>query len=383
MLTPQEDTEVSPIRSDASELVRAMRSTGGHPDAGIFPFTTAAMLGLVTGESFGYLARKSAKSALYLPKPELFSKFASNVTKARARVKLFDDSDGGADGLVEALRNAHARSLEHFNARHRGMWGWWIKYLQPDLGIYFRGEDPIATTHTALVSLGMTLDELKSMTSAQLDELGLWLHAFGYEVGVYIRCLDTLFRTVEKPIELQAEPLSFEGFRLGQNDFIGAKVYRACRRAYRLPEKRFVGTLLMAQCQINCAIRVLPILLSQGSNLLFRMQFLAAFHAQRMLATAAPHLLNELPSLSASEMTILASRDLRNSCAHYGLRGSERGVIGEADPFSKLIECHARASKREVTTLLERWLVGASTAMQAMVSRSRMKSVRAFCGEHS
>src|SRR5690606_16242955 len=99
--------------------------------------------------------------------------------------------------------------------------------------------------------------------------------------------------------------------------------------------------------------------------------------------TAAPHLLNELPSLSASEMTILASRDLRNSCAHYGLRRSERGVIGEADPFSRLIEYHAQASKPEVTTLLERWLAGASAVMQAKVSKSRIKSVRALCGEHS
>ena len=82
-LTPQEETEVSLIRSDAEDLARALLGTQQHPDAGVFPFTTAAMLGLVTEESFGYLARKPPTSALHIPKPELFSKFASNVTKAR------------------------------------------------------------------------------------------------------------------------------------------------------------------------------------------------------------------------------------------------------------------------------------------------------------
>ncbi|AUX23363.1 uncharacterized protein SOCEGT47_038860 [Sorangium cellulosum] len=382
-LTPQEVTEVSLVQSDAAELTRALQGPRQHPDAGIFPYTTTGLLGLVTEESFLYLTHKSRNSALHIAEPTLFSKFASNVTKARARMKLFDDTDGNADGLVEALTAARARSREWFNAPHRGAFRWWIRYLQPDLGVYFRGEDPVATTHTALVSLGMTLDELKSITPPELDDLGQRLHAFGREVGVYLRCLSTLFQKFGMLIELQPESLNLDGFRLSRNDFIGTKVYRAAGSTYRLSEERFVGALLMAQCQINCVIRVLPVLLSQGSNLLFRMQFLAAYHAQRMLTTAAPHLLSELPSFNASEMAVLASRGLRNSCAHYGLRGAEVAAIGEADPFSKLIEFHVQASKSEVTTLLERWLVGASTVMQTRVSKSRLKGVRAFFGEHS
>ena len=298
-------------------------------------------------------------------------------------MKLFDDTDGGADGLAEALMAAHATSLEQFNAPHRGIFRWWVRYLQPDLGIYFRGEDPVATTHTALVSLGMTLDEQRAITWAGPDKVGPRLHAFGYEVGLYLRCLDTLFRKVGESVELQTEPLKLDDLRLSQNDFIGAKAYRAAGSAYCLPEERLVGAVLMAQCQINSAIRVLPAILPPRSNLLFRMQFLACYHVHSMLKAAAPHLLAEVPTLSASEAVILTSRALRNSCAHYGLRGAGIAAVGSTDPFSALIASQAQASRSEVTSLIERWLTGASRVLQTRVSKSRFKGVRALFGDHS
>lgn len=179
MLTPQEETELSLIQSDASELARALLGPRQHPDAGIFPYTTAGVMGLVTEESFLYLSHKPESSTLHLPEPELFSRFASRVTKARARMKLFDDTDSRADGLVGALAAAHVRSREWFHAPHRGILRSWIRHLAPDLGMYFHGEDPVATTHTALLSLGMTLDELRATTPSELDNLGELLHAVG------------------------------------------------------------------------------------------------------------------------------------------------------------------------------------------------------------
>jgi hypothetical protein len=383
MLTPQEETEVSLIQSDASELARVLLGLQQHPDAGIFPFTTTGLLGLVTEESFRYLSRKSPKSVLHLPKPELFSKFASNVTKARARMKLFDDTDGYADGLVEALAAAQARSREWFCSPHRGIFRWWVRYLQPDLGMYFRREAPVATTHTALLSLGMTLDELKTVTPPELDDLRQQLHAFGYEVGVYLRSLSNLFDKFGKSIELTPQPLVLDDVRLSHNDFVGTKVYRVVGSTLRLLEERFVAAVLMAQCQINCAIHVLPAILPQDANLLFRMQFLTVYHARNLLTVAAPQLLAECRVLNESEIAVLASRNLRNSCAHYGLQGAGLAAIGASEPFSVLVESQARASRLEVTSIMERWLASASSVLQMHASKSRLREVRSIFGEHS
>jgi hypothetical protein len=341
------------------------------------------LLGLVTEESFRYLSRKSPKSVLHLPKPELFSKFASNVTKARARMKLFDDTDGYADGLVEALAAAQARSREWFCSPHRGIFRWWVRYLQPDLGMYFRREAPVATTHTALLSLGMTLDELKTVTPPELDDLRQQLHAFGYEVGVYLRSLSNLFDKFGKSIELTPQPLVLDDVRLSHNDFVGTKVYRVVGSTLRLLEERFVAAVLMAQCQINCAIHVLPAILPQDANLLFRMQFLTVYHARNLLTVAAPQLLAECRVLNESEIAVLASRNLRNSCAHYGLQGAGLAAIGASEPFSVLVESQARASRLEVTSIMERWLASASSVLQMHASKSRLREVRSIFGEHS
>ncbi|WP_437298892.1 hypothetical protein [Sorangium sp. So ce426] len=334
-------------------------------------------------ESFHYLTQKGSDSALNLPKPELFSKFARNVTKTRARLKLFDDTDGYTDGLVEALAVAHAKSREWLNVPHRSLLRSWIRHLQPDLGIYFLHEDPVATTHSALPAVGITLDELRAFGPGDLDGLGRRLYAFSHEVGAYLAQLSNLFERFGKPIELVHKTLALERVRFSHNDFLGAKVYNTVTEAMRPREERFAGAALMAQAQINCAAHALPLLLADRANLLFRIQFLTAYHARNTLSAIIPWLTSELPTFTEGETAILTSRKLRNLCAHYGLRGAAVAAIGTHDPFSVMIESQSNASREDVATLVRRWLTAASSSLRARVSKSTLRKVRALFGDHN
>lgn len=382
-LTAQEETEISLIASDASELARAAVGVRAHPDAGVFPFATTGMAGLVTEESFRYLSQKSPVSALHLPKPSSFSAFARNITKARARLKLFDDSDGGAEALVDALSVSRKKTSEWFNAPHRGFLRTWVKNLQPDLGMYFVDENVIATTDTALLTLGTTREELDLLTPSTLDGLGKRLHEFGFQTGRYLRELSNLFERFGKSIDLTPQPLAPEAVHITRNDFAAAKAYRVIGKAFDLSEDRQLGAVIMALSQINCAAHVLPSVIDPESNLLFRMRFLTAYHSLNLLRVAAPQLYAELPTPSISEAALLTSRDVRNSCAHYGLRGSGRAAVGSSEPFTALIENQAQVSRTKAATIIDQQLRSASETLRKRVSKSGLRSVRALFGEHS
>jgi hypothetical protein len=382
-LTPQEDVEATLIQRDASDLARVLLGVRRHRDAGIFPHTTAALIGLVMEESYRYLSRKPPGSALHIPKPELFSKFAATVTKTRSRLKLFEDTDGYADGLVEALAVAHAKCVEWFAEPHRGFFRSWIRNFQPDLGIYFLGPDLTATTHTTLLGIGMTLGELQSLTPSNLRNLGQRLRTFGEEAGIYLRQLAAFLEAFGKRVELHPEPLPLAGLRLTHNDFIGAKVYRAAVEALQPAEERFVGAVIMVLAQINTAVRLLPKLLAPHSYLLLRMQLLTAYHARNTLEVAVPQLMAEMPRFSDAEHCVLGSRELRNVCAHYGLRHAGGAAVGATDPLGAVIENLVATTTPRLRSLLERWLTAASTILGARLSKPRLAPLRAILGDQS
>lgn len=343
-LTPAEDVELTLIQSDANDLIRALVGPKGS-DAGILSYPTMGLVGLVTEESFQYLSRVSSESTLRAPEAELFSRFAGAVTKSRARIKLFDDTEGYADGLVEALSVAHDKSVGWFCEPHRGLLRSWLRRFQPDLGMFFAGENLIATTHTALPGIGLHIEELKSLTPAALKDLGQRLYAFSYQVGVYLSQLATLFGPFGKPIDLEPEPVTTDLLRLSRNDFVGAKVYESASNALRLTEQRFVSSVFMALAQINAALHVFPQLLGQQSNLLVRFQVLTAYHASGTLELAAPRVMAAMPAFSEAERRILRSRNLRNACAHYGLRHAAASAVGADDPFGAVVFASAYSGR--------------------------------------
>lgn len=309
----------------------------------------------------------------------LFSRFGRAVTKTRARIKLFDDTDGGADGLVEILELAHSKSVEWFREPHRGPLRSLVRRFQPDLGIFFVGENLIASTHTVLPAMGITLDELRGFSPKDLERLGERSFTFSREVGLYLSQLASFLHQLGKHVELQPEAPDIRDLRVSHNDFIGANIYRLALDSFRPKEVRFVGAVIMALAHINAALYVFPRLLGVKSNLLFRFQFLTAYHAGKTLEVSIPQI---LPPISEAERSVLRSRQVRNLCAHYRLRGTAQTAIGAEDPFGAAILSLISVSRFEVDAVVNRWLRTVSELLTARLSKSSLAPCRAWLGSH-
>ena len=379
-LTDVEDVELTLIARDVSDLLRAMLGPKGHPDAGSLIFPTMPLMGLVTEESFHYLSNAPQQSSLQPLPTLLFSRFGRAVTKTRARIKLFDDTDGGADGLVEILELAHSRSVEWFREPHRGPIRSLIRRFQPDLGIFFVGENLIASTHAVLPAMGITLNELKDFSSNDMERLVERSFAFSSEVGVYLGQLATFLHQLGKRVELQPEAPDIRDLRVSHNDFIGANVYRLALYSFRPNEARFVGAVIMALAHINAALYVLPRLLGVKSNLLLRFQLLTAYHAGKTLEASIPQI---LPPISEAERTVLRSRQVRNLCAHFGLRGAAQTAMAAEDPFGAALQSLISVSRSEVEAVVNQWLNTVSDLLTARLSKSSLAPCRAWLGSHS
>jgi hypothetical protein len=382
-VTPEEDVELTLIERDANDVLRALLGTNGHPDVGALAYPTMPLVGLVTEESFGYLSRLSQRSGLGAPAAALFARFARAVTKTRASIKLFDDTDGRADGLVELLAVAHAKSVESFHAPHRGLIRSLIRPFQPDLGVFFVDQNVVATSHAVLPAMGISLEELKSFSPKDFSELGKRMFNFSKEVGAYMRQLADAFEPLGKHIQLHPEPLKIGDLRVTHNDFVGAKVYRAALDRFRPSEERFAGAVIMSLANINAALHVLPRLLGTESNLLLRIQVLTAYHASNALEASVPHIMAALPPFTEAERTVLRSRELRNICAHYGLRRAAKSAIGATDPFGAAIQTLTSASRSDVSALFIQWLNAGSSALTPHFSKPSLAPARALLGSHS
>ncbi len=381
-LSATEDAELTLIQRDANELALAMRTLHAHQDSGLLSYAITPLLGFVAEESFRYLSGAAGGSNLRPPVASLFSRFAHAVTKTRARVKLFDDTDGYSEGLIELLVAAQAKSVEHFSSPHQGRWRSWVRIIQPDLGVYFVGENLFATTHTGLPGMGLTTEEVKALSTADFKKLGERNFAIAFEIGVYLRQLAAYFESFGKHIVLTPAPRRVD-VRATYNDFIGAKAYRVAAERFRPSEPRFVGPIIMALAQFNSALHVLPHLLGENSNLLFRYRVLSAYHGANVLtATGLQEVARAVP-LSDAEAQVLRSRRLRNLCAHYGLRRDGPAAVGQDDIWGAAIHHATGATRSDVSELAARWLSCVSQQLATGVSKSSLAPIRAFFGCHS
>jgi hypothetical protein len=113
---------------------------------------------------------------------------------------------------------------------------------------------------------------------------------------------------------------------------------------------------------------------------LLRFQFLTAYHVGKTLEVSIPQI---LPPISEAERSVLRSRQVRNLCAHYGLRGAVQTAIGADDPFGAAVQSLTSVSRSEVEAVVNRWLRTVSDLLTARLSKSGLAHCRAWLGSHS
>jgi len=136
----------------------------------------------------------------------------------------------------------------------------------------------------------------------------------------------------------------------------------------------------MALAHINAALYVLPRLLGVKSNLLLRFQLLTAYHAGKTLEASIPQI---LPPISEAERTVLRSRQVRNLCAHFGLRGAAQTAMAAEDPFGAALQSLISVSRSEIEAVVNQWLRTVSDLLTARLSKSSLAPCRAWLGSHS
>jgi hypothetical protein len=200
------------------------------------------------------------------------------------------------------------------------------------------------------------------------------------EVGMYLAQLVKFLHQLGKHVEVQPGVPDIRNLRVSHNDFIGANVYQLALDSFRPKEVRFVGAVIMALAHINAALYVLPRLLGVKSNLLLRFQFLTAYHAGKTLEASIPQI---LPLISEAEHPVLRSRQIRNLCAHYGLRSAAQTAIGAEDPFGAAIQSLSSVSRSELEAVVNRWLCTVSDFLTVRLSKLSLANCRAWLGNHN
>jgi len=383
--------ELAMIASDCRDLTEVVLSLQ-NPDA-------AAMAGLgmpplvawFVGESRPALERLLGSSNMRDLSEDLFSTYKDCVAKLRARTKLFDDSRGGLDGLVDTFELAQQQSLAWFNHDHMGPLGWLQRRLQPDLGIFWVGNNPIATTHSALLTVGLTHDRLAALDPASMTEV---LSSFGHDLAVamgeYVGHLGGAFEQAGLITMPSYESVRQSTLSVTHSDHYAARAYADIRKAIDLPAPQHAVAALFVDAQVNFVREVLSTMLRSDGLLSLRARFLCAYHA-----TAAVERLSELACDTPGAQrlkTVAASkvsqrfplmRRERNLMAHYGLRRAADGAPSDSNALDWAIRESCGLDLGELSAVVDSQLTAIAEAFATVVDKDSMRSSRAWLGDHT
>lgn len=384
--------ELDLIRRDCADLVEVVRRLQASPELGAAALGLPPYFALVAGESYSYLASPAAGNLRHTVGGALFQQYAASVTKLRARVKLFDDTKGGLEGLVTTLGAARQKSLDWFLFPHTGLRGFFARRLQPDLGVFWVNELPVASTHSALITLGLREGEIAALDLRTIeDEVGAFAFNWSTAAGEYLAQVSGIMATVGYQVDLNVDGGSAVDLSITHTDHYGKVIYEHLAGSLGVGDE-LEAAVFFVLTQVGFVNAVLPQFLPEDSILLLRAQYLTAYHATTALRTLAAldavpasSMLGELASglLAGEDSTFLISnRELRNSFAHYALRKSSR-FLGDDDAIESVIEGVSGRSLSEVKSLAQRQLAAISAGFAGVASKPVFWPLRNAFGENT
>jgi hypothetical protein len=386
-------TELALIAADCEDLVRLiLRLQLGEMSPaiglGLPPFVA-----WFAGESFKSLASLTSNPSESPLSASLFDVYADAVTKLRARVKLFDDSRGGLDGLIDTFELAQAQSSDWFNHNHRGFLGRIARSLQPDLGVYWSDGRPVVTTHTALLTMGLTKERLAALGPASMEtDLATFARSFSEAAGGYIGQLGAFFEASGQLAPPDPTSLTVAEIELTHSDHFADRAYLAVARRLGLPQPQLAIAALFVATQVNYVERVLARLIAADSILLLRARFLTAYHAtaatSRLVELAGDRQQDPMAQLrdllrGPSSEFLLGARRLRNLLAHYGLRDAARFIGAGGSPLEQAIRGTCGRSLEDVSEIAQGQLARISDAFDESMSKTSLRGTRAWLGDHT
>jgi len=380
------------IAADCQEfvnLVTAMSHFGMPPEAALGQLPVFAWF---AGESHRALTRHLGVAATAEFGSDLFAQYKDSVTKVRARLKLFDDNRGGLDALLDTFELARLNTHAWFNKDHHGALGWLKRRFQPDLGIYWVDSRPALTTHTAVLTMGLTRERLEQMDPELLLET---MREFGREfseaIGVYVGQLAAVFDATGMLTWPDLDDLAPVDVQFTHSDHYSERAYWQIQQAFGFPEPELAVAALFVATQVNYSRDVLPRMFRPDGFLLLRARFLCACHATTALRKLAESADESLPAgriligaarSKASELFVLMRQE-RNLLAHYGIRGRAGGAEAGGNALEWAVRQSSGLSLGELAAIVGTQLNLLSQVFDGVADKRTMRASRAVLGDNT
>ncbi len=374
--------ELDLLADDISSTIILMERINESPYSRYLTLCVSPLLGFISEESKTYLKKQN----MIQTKSIVANSFQSSVAKLRALLKLFDDKDGGRDGLNKTFAIFQRMSERRMALNKNRLQLFLGRYLQPDLGIYFLDGNLFYLTPIAFSALGLTLQEIELLNDKELSEINQKAKSFGCKVGQYIEDTKTILNSKQintNRYNLNVQPLPLN---ITHNDFFSKNVYDGVAEKCGLNSRFDAMTMLFVLCQVNIAHNLLPKLFPNDATLLFRIQFLTAYHSFRSLNELKnnknpllKNLINKIHSFGSLQNEI----KIRNSIAHYGFAGGKIFVTHTKNPLFQLIEGFSCVSISEVKQWVNERLSTISNWGFDNFSKQSFAKYRALLGGHT
>lgn len=388
----QSQYELAMIAADCQELVNlvlSMNHFGMSPEAALGQPPVFAWF---ANESYQQLTCHLGATAVREFGPELFAEYRDAVIKVRARMKLFDDTRGGLDGLLDAFELAREHTHSWFNKDHHGVLGRLKRRLQPDLGIYWIGARPAVTTHTAVLTMGLTQERLERLDAATMHEA---MREFGSEfsqaIGAYVGQLAAMFEAAGMLVRPEPENLRTVDITFTHSDHYATRAYEQIQHGFGFADPQLAVAALFVATQVNYARSVLPAMLRGDGFLLLRARLLTAYHATSALQELAGLADTALPagrvlvdtSRSQSSELFKLMRKERNLMAHYGLRSRAAGAPTGGNALEWAVHESSGLNLVELSGVVSEQLDRLSTVFDGVADKQTMRASRAFLGDNT
>jgi|GEM_PF-1600839 len=373
-----EELELDMLQADANSAIRAFLAFRANPERGAYAFACFPTSVFVAEEAHNYFARRRRHARIGSLDGPLFDAFGRSIKKVRAHVKLMDDTDTGAEALRSLMTLVQTRSRTLFAHPHNRFVQALSRHFRPDLGAYFIGEQLVATTHTVIPTLGVSSAILRTLGPGDFDAIGRFTYEFSLNLGKFFAQLGRVLATHGRALTLQPPNLDVT-VGVTRNDFVGARFYRHAAQVLKDARPDAIPLLTVCLAQTNQALLLLPTLLGADSSLLFRFQFLTAYHAT---ATIRASLASPPSWLRQSTHDPLTNRPLRNLLAHYELLGADKFATS-SDPLGSAVAGLAGVDAARVGAEARERLLRISETLGTGLTKTSLTPVRALLGEHT
>ncbi|HRQ41495.1 MAG TPA: hypothetical protein PLD25_26545 [Chloroflexota bacterium] len=369
-LSLRQQIELELIKGDAFLYFELMLKLSESPSAGILYPSLAPYFSLFIIESYKYLHRSFPAY-----NESLSDTIRPIITSSRMRVKFFDDTQNEIEGTLDIFKWIKDFHNEWHIGQHKGLLAPIKRVLQDDLGVTFYTGHIIGSTHTGILNLGYSKDDLPTRSEDISPYISQLSFNVGNELGLYMT------RVLSFP-EMAPSDADFGRFiykiKDDQLKYKDEKSDRLLQHVFNGPSSETINlSLLLFLTHVNFLLYILSNLVVEQHYTIFKLKYIVLYHlrssleklynhdqSNRILTDRSRHHLEAIISdLQFRELT--EQRLFRNILVHYGIGRDLERDLSLNTRFFGLTELFFNGHSYEVVfALVETQIIRVSTILE-------------------